>query len=92
MELFTVVFKKDELISFRFFFDEEIFPRFKFFQLYKLPVIQTCTSYGLFVDLKSIRFDENEFSIERDASAPDTPGITGYLRRKKNDFEFTILH
>ncbi len=82
MYLLPVVLKKNKFFFRRFFPDEKVFPGFEFSQLNMFPVIQTCTPHGLFVNFEAVGFYQNEFKIEGDTSAPDTPGVSGNLGRK----------
>jgi len=78
---FSGVFKEDQAFTGRFFPNKKIFPGVELSQFNKLPVIQSRTPYGFFIDFKPIGLNENEFCAEGDASAPDTPGVTRNLGR-----------
>ena len=82
VKLLTGVLKEEELVLRWLFSDEKIFPRIKLTQLHMLPVIKTGATDGLLGNVEAIGFDENEFEIEGDASAPDAPSVTGNFGRK----------
>ena len=46
-----------------------------------LPVVETSASDGLFANIKGKGVNEDQAHAEGDASAPDTPGVTGNFGR-----------
>ena len=91
MKFLTVILVKEKLIPLGPFPDKKIFPGIKLLKGHVLPVIKACAPHGLLRNIEAVRFNENELKVKSDASAPDTPGITGNLRRKQYDFKLWII-
>lgn len=91
-ELTVTLLEEHELIRLGLLGLEEGVPALKFLEAHVLPVVEPSAADGLLGDVEAVGLDEDEFGVQRHASAPDAPGVTGNLGRMQNDTKERVGH